>query len=235
MVKRGVTFTKSGNSANPETSNVLAAKLIVLGEYVVHRLRPNTPSAVVRRKFIRRARIVCRSLVDTRKRVEELKLDRDVFATPADTTQYWLAAEVGEHPFPMPANGKFSDDAILRHLSEFANPMATYALYVLASSVAPRNPPPWVTDASIANTSEDANEELGADIALRDIFDDIENAILDDGQEVPLWKINERARAAEEAAAALAAGPTTGPEAVASTSGGGVMEMDLVGPSNEHA
>ena len=52
IVKHRVTFTKSGNSASPNPSNVLAAKLIVLGEYVVRQLQPNTYSALVHCKFI---------------------------------------------------------------------------------------------------------------------------------------------------------------------------------------
>ena len=235
MVKHGVTFTKSGNSVVPDKENVLVAKQIVLGEYVVHQLRPNTSNALVRRKFIRRARIVCRSMIDVRQRVKELNLNRDVFAVTADTTKYWLAAEVREHPFPMPANGNFSDDAILRHLSEFANPMAIQAMYMLATSVVPRNPPPWVTDASILGAGADTNEELGVDIALREFFDGLETAIFDEGREIPEWERQERAKAAEEAAAALSTGQSGGPEAVAPTSGGGVMEIDLVGPSNKTA
>jgi len=63
----------------------------------------------------------------------------------------------------------------------------------------------------------------------------LENEIVDEGRELADWEKRERAKAAEEAANAVSAGPSGGPDAVASTSGGGAMEIDLVGPSNNAA
>jgi len=52
MVRQELSLTQSGNFASPKPSNILVAKLIVLGEYVVHRLCPNTGNNVLWHKFI---------------------------------------------------------------------------------------------------------------------------------------------------------------------------------------